>query len=157
MGVLIIGIGNPLFHDDGFGIEIIRSLSNKYIFPPDVRLIESGSMSSIIDFMDDVGHIIVMDTIVTGKEPGTMYCFNFNEISLPSYTLSHSGGFLETLKNPEFISGEDRPEIFFICIEPQDLSLGTGLSPVLNNLLPEVEMEVLRRLKSIGVKPKVLY
>jgi hydrogenase maturation protease len=148
MGVLIIGIGNPLFHDDGFGIEIIRSLSNKYIFPPDVRLIESGSMSSIIDFMDDVGHIIVMDTIVTGKEPGTMYCFNFNEISLPSYVLSHSGGFLETLKNME-----DRPEIFFICIEPHNLSLGTGLSPVLNNLLPKVEIEILKRLKSIGIEP----
>lgn len=151
MGVLIIGIGNPLFHDDGFGIEIIRLLSNKYIFPPDVRLIESGSMSSIIDFMDDVGHIIVIDTIITGKEPGRIYYFSLDEIALPANTLSHSGDFLETLKNME-----DRPEIFFICIEPQDLSLGTGLSPVLNNLLPEVEMEVLRRLKSIGVKPKVL-
>ncbi len=131
--ILIFGVGNPLYRDDGLGNRIIDILSEKYSFPNSVRLIESGSLTDIIDFMDDYRHIIVIDTITTGKKPGEMFSFELDEMSLALNSLSHSTGFLEALKKLK-----DRPDIFFICIEPEDLSLGMGLSSEISEKIPAI-------------------
>lgn len=144
--ILIFGVGNPLYKDDGLGNRIIDILSAKYSFPNSVRLIESGSMTDLIDFMDDYRHIIVIDTIATGKKPGEMLSFELDEMRLALNSLSHSTGFLEALKKLK-----DRPDIFFICIEPEDLSLGTGLSITVSGKIPDVIKMVRDKLSSYGI------
>jgi 2-amino-4-hydroxy-6-hydroxymethyldihydropteridine diphosphokinase len=145
--VLIFGVGNPLYRDDGLGNKIIEVLSEKYHFPDSTGLIESGSMTDLIDFLDDYKYIIVIDTISTGKKPGEILSFGLDEMVLPLNSLSHSTGFLAALKTLK-----ERPDIFFICIEPEDLSLGTGLSDKVSDKIPETIKMVLDKLTSHGLQ-----
>jgi len=144
--ILIFGIGNPLYRDDGLGNKIIEILSEKYSFPDSVRLIESGSMTDLIDFMDDYINIIVIDTLITGKNPGELFTFGLDEMHLPLNSLSHSTGFLEALKTLK-----ERPDIFFLCIEPDDLSLGTGLSAKVSEKIPDIIKMIRDKLILYGI------
>ena len=142
--VLIFGIGNPLYRDDGIGNKIIEILDEECHLPDSVRLIESGSLTDLIDFINDYDFVIVIDTIVMGKKPGEIMSFSLDEMTLPLNSLSHSTGFFEGLKKMK-----ERPEIFFICIEPHDLSLGTGLSNEVSKKINKIISMVLDRLNII--------
>jgi hydrogenase maturation protease len=41
--VLILGIGNLLWADEGFGVRALESLQRHYHFPDNVRLLDSGT------------------------------------------------------------------------------------------------------------------
>lgn len=139
--ILIFGVGNPLFMDDGLGNRIIEVLMEKYSLPDSIRMIEAGSMTDLIDFISDYGFIIVIDTILMGKKPGDIVTFSLDDMSMPFNSLSHSAGFLEGLKRLH-----ERPDIFFICIEPEDISMGTGLSKTVSNKIPDIINLIMNRI-----------
>jgi hydrogenase maturation protease len=149
--VLIFGIGNPLYRDDGTGNKIIETLEVKYSFPDSGRLIEAGSLTDLIDFMNDYDFVIVIDTILMGKRPGEIVTFSLDEMTLPLNSLSHSTGFFEGLKKMQ-----EKPEIFFICIEPYDLSLGTGLSGKISKKTAYIIKIIIDQLGLFGIKQQNL-
>jgi len=145
--ILLYGVGNPLYRDDGFGSRIIEILREEYRLPDAVRLVEAGSMTDLLDFLDDHDSVIVVDTIMMGLKPGDIVSFALEDMSLPYRALSHSAGFLESLKR----MGK-RPEIHFICIEPEDVSLGTGLSETISDKIPGMITLILRKMAALSSK-----
>lgn len=149
--VLIFGVGNPLYGDDGLGNRIIEILAEKYRLPDSVKLIDSGALTDLIDFMSDYEHMIVIDTILMGKAPGEITTFSLNEMSIPYNPLSHSTGLLEALKKMEGL-----PPAFFICAEPFNLSLGSQLSDILVEKIPCIIKIIVERLNSHGLQIKFI-
>lgn len=144
--VLIFGLGNPLYGDDGLGSTVVEMLSGKYRLPDAVKLIDSGDLTDLLDFAGDYDHIIVIDVVLLGKAPGEITTFSLDEVSLPQNPFSHSTGFLEGLKKTE-----NRPAIFFICAEPSSLSLGEGLSSIITDKIPIIINMIAERLKIYGL------
>lgn len=72
--ILIAGIGNILFGDDGFGCEVIRRMSGE-MFPPDVRVEDYGIRGTHLAFelMSGYEGAILIDAVSKGGEPGTLY------------------------------------------------------------------------------------
>ncbi|MCS3900389.1 coenzyme F420-reducing hydrogenase, FrhD protein [Methanococcus voltae] len=73
---LVIGCGNLIFADDGFGYEVISKLE-KMELPKDVGLIDAGTgapyyLMSIMDKDCPVEKIIIVDVIDFKLEPGTL-------------------------------------------------------------------------------------
>ena len=42
--VLVLGIGNVLWADEGFGVRAVEALHAGWVFPPEVRLMDGGTL-----------------------------------------------------------------------------------------------------------------
>jgi len=76
MRTLIVGFGNVLLSDDGFGVEVVKRLAD-YGLPAHVETIEVGigGMDLVLKLMDGFEAMIVVDAVSRGQPPGTLYCF----------------------------------------------------------------------------------
>jgi len=76
--ILILGCGNILFGDDGFGPEVCRYLTENYRIPEDVGVEDCGTgvREILFDLMlcsQQPQQIMIVDAIDAGKEPGEVF------------------------------------------------------------------------------------
>jgi coenzyme F420 hydrogenase subunit delta len=84
--ILILGCGNVLMGDDGFGPAVIKRLRQKHELPDDVHAEDVGT--SVRDILFNITllerrpeHIIVLDAAErTDREPGEVFQISVNEI-----------------------------------------------------------------------------
>jgi coenzyme F420 hydrogenase subunit delta len=83
--ILIVGVGNVLFGDDGFGPEVIDYLKSHYDIPGNVCLADAGTGIRKILFtisLSDVRPkvIVIIDAVDKGKRPGEIFDIPLDEI-----------------------------------------------------------------------------
>src|SRR4030066_2411185 len=83
--ILILGCGNILFGDDGFGPLVAEELQKNYNLPENVGVINAGS--SVRNILFDIAlsekkpdKIIIVDAIDAAKTPGEIFELPINEI-----------------------------------------------------------------------------
>jgi len=83
--ILILGCGNILFGDDGFGPHVAEELQKNYNLPENVGVINAGS--SVRNILFDIalsekkpGKIIIVDAIDAAKTPGEIFELPIDEI-----------------------------------------------------------------------------
>ena len=71
--VLIVGVGNILHGDDGFGVEVARRLAEREM-RPGVTVAETGigGMHLVHELMAGFDALIVIDAVDHGRPPGTV-------------------------------------------------------------------------------------
>ncbi|CAJ37036.1 hydrogenase maturation protease [Methanocella arvoryzae] len=79
--IKVLGIGNILVGDDGFGPRVLEELQTREI-PENVELIDAGvGGMAILSWIEDADKIIIIDSVQTGNEPvGTIYRFTDKEM-----------------------------------------------------------------------------
>ena len=79
--VLILGIGCTLFADQGFGVNLIRLLDERYTFPRQVRLVDGGLLGvALTGTISAADHVIAIDAIRNQGNPGDIYRLEGNQI-----------------------------------------------------------------------------
>ena len=83
--ILIAGVGNILFGDDGFGPEVIDYLKNHYDIPENVCLADAGTGIRKILFTISLSEIqpttiVVIDAVDKGKKPGEIFDIPLNKL-----------------------------------------------------------------------------
>ena len=120
--LLVLGLGNALHGDDGFGPRLIAELNQNYQFSEEVKLVDGGILGlSLLPLMDEAKVVVVIDTVVFHKEPGTLYKFPLSAIeSRGEAPLDlHSIGITEVL---QILRGEGKPiRGTVIGIEPGEI------------------------------------
>ncbi|ACX72558.1 coenzyme F420-reducing hydrogenase delta subunit [Methanocaldococcus vulcanius M7] len=87
--ILVVGCGNLLFGDDGFGCEVISRLE-KLSLPENVEVIDAGAsgayyLMTLVD--EDIKKVIVVDAIDFGLKPGTVKKIPIEELpNIKKYT-----------------------------------------------------------------------
>jgi coenzyme F420 hydrogenase subunit delta len=83
--VLVLGCGNILLGDDGFGPRVIEELLKNYYFPEDIGVINAGT--SVRNILFDIalsekkpGKIIIIDAYDAGRPPGEIFEIPIDEI-----------------------------------------------------------------------------
>ena len=73
--VLVVGFGNVLHGDDGFGVAVLQRLAGHPGLPPGVTLLEVGigGMSMIHALQDGYDVLLLVDAVDRGGPPGTTY------------------------------------------------------------------------------------
>lgn len=73
MKVLVAGVGNILWGDDGFGVEVAHRLQTMDL-GPSVRVVETGigGIHLVQEMLDRVDALVVIDTVDRGRPPGTI-------------------------------------------------------------------------------------
>ena len=71
--VLILGIGNVLWADEGFGVRCIEALNQDYVFEGNVKLMDGGTQGIyLVQHVQEADVLVVFDAIDYGLAPGTL-------------------------------------------------------------------------------------
>jgi len=95
--IIIIGLGNPILGDDGFGWEVARQLESQYPGMSNVFEIECASLGGLSLMERLIGHkiAILIDIVHLGQNPlGTLYCLPMEQ--LPDYSVGHTASSHDT-------------------------------------------------------------
>ncbi len=154
----LMGVGNVLLKDEGFGVKLLYILKAKYEFPENVILIDGGTagifLSPEIDYLDK---LLIIDVVKAEGKPGEIKVYNKEDFfidRLPLKLSPHQLGLQEVLLLNE-IKGTCPKEIKLIGIIPKSVETGTELTPELEKKLAEVEKMVINVLSDWGVRPKL--
>src|SRR5258707_14562244 len=74
--ILVAGIGNIFFGDDGFGPEVMRHVPQE-LAGPHVELVDYGirGMHLAYDLLDGCDALVLVDAIPNAGTPGTLHVF----------------------------------------------------------------------------------
>jgi len=152
--ITILGLGNILLADEGFGVHFVRYFEDSYILPENVEIVDGGVMGYVLlDVFDRSDFIIVIDCIKLEDEPGSIYRFTHEEFitKLPPPTSAHEVKFSDVLIKAEMIG--DLPEMIFLCIVPKEFKdMDLKMTQDLKKRLPVMESLLIKELECLGIK-----
>ena len=155
----ILGVGNLLLADEGFGVHVIERLQREYRFPPSVELLDGGTAGIMLaPFMEDKDILFVLDVVNLDAQPGSIHQFGNDDVcsgNIQTRMSPHQVGLLEILDLCR-LRGKAPARVEMITVVPEDLSTKIGLSPRLEDAVDEVVAILLEKLKKMGVSPELL-
>jgi hydrogenase maturation protease len=160
MKVLLLGIGNLLFGDEGIGVHFINYMGKKYTFDGQHQLdiVDGGTLAQrLIPIMVEYDQVIIVDTInASGVKPGELYFFDFDVIpdAVNWQGSAHEVEMLQTLHMMDLVG--DRPKTMIMgvvptVIEATEFSLSKGVVNAVA-LMEETLLNYLKRLDIDAVK-----
>jgi len=152
--VTILGIGNILLEDEGFGVHFVRWISERYHDTDDVRIIDGGTLGyALLDIISDCRNLIVVDVLKVDDTPGSLYRFNKQEMEfhLPAPTTAHEVTFSDVLFKVELM--DECPDIVFLCIVPEKYGdMKMEMTPLMPEKFPAMEKLLIAELSRLDVK-----
>lgn len=154
---LVLGIGNLLWADDGFGVRAAEALAERYDLPDGVRVVDGGTQGLYLTpLVCTSRRLLVFDAIDYGDEPGTMRLLRDGEV--PRYAgvrkmSLHQTGFQEVLAAADLLGRLPRA-MLLIGVQPAGIDeWGAALSPsVAGRIAPALDAAV-AQLAEWGVPP----
>ncbi len=153
----IIGIGNLLLSDEGFGIHTLQHLEDNYIFPENVILKDAGTAAIYMTpFLEECDPILVIDVVDLQAEPGSYHFFTMDDVKAGTFQTKMSPHQLGLLEMVEICKLRDNaPErVEFYTVVPKELHTSMDLSSVVAPRVTEVTEKILARLKDFGIEVK---
>lgn len=154
--ILLMGVGNLFYGDEGVGVVLVNQLKEKYTFPERLEVVDGGTLAwNLLPLLSGREQVIVVDAVAA--EPGEIYRFSLHDIpSAIQYgkLSSHEWEMPELLSTMELYG--DLPPTTFIAIGVNSLAevsanLQIQLSPLIEKHLETLERVVLRELESLGI------
>jgi hydrogenase maturation protease len=135
----VLGLGNVLYGDEGFGVEAVKSFQASTDYPDTVQCIDGGTQGIyLLDYLESCDGLIVFDALIPLDYDSGVYVYRNEE--LPGFIhrkmSSHQMGFSELIGIAR-LNGRMPREIALIGVPPRNLELGIGLTAENAALLPE--------------------
>lgn len=143
--VLIIGLGNSLAGDDGFGPYIVNYLQEQPI-PYGVKVMEGGTDAfALLTDLERAEYVILLDVVQSAGEPGTIYRIPLSQLRFRGVGLSQHQVSLLDLYQLSYTKWQlNLPEGVLIAVEVGEIDLFTEtLSLKLLEQVPVVAERVL--------------
>jgi len=137
---LVLGLGNVLWADEGFGVRAVEALHAAYAFPEGVMLADGGTLGlALLELVCASPRVLVLDAIDYGLPPGTVRVLRDDEV--PAWgrrKLSpHQTGFNDVLALAR-LHGRAPGTIVAVGVQPVELGdFGGSLTPLVRARLPE--------------------
>jgi hydrogenase maturation protease len=152
----ILGVGNLLLADEGFGIHFIERLQNDFTFPPNVELLDGGTAGIMLaPFMETKDVLFVIDVVNLKDEPGSIHLYSDQDIrsgNTHTKMSPHQVGLLEILDLCR-LRGHAPERVEMITVVPGDLSIRIGLSKEVTPALDSVLDILMEKLHELDIFP----
>ena len=152
---LILGIGNVLWADEGFGVRCVETLAESHAFGPDVTLLDGGTQGLyLLPFLEAADILLVFDAVDYGLPPGTLKIVEGDDVPafMGAKKMSlHQTGFQDVIATAMLMGY--RPEtLILIGCQPLEIEdYGGGLRPLIaDQIAPAIEI-ALQKLAALGV------
>mgnify|MGYP000090040325 FL=1 len=152
--VTILGVGNVILTDEGFGVRAAEYLDHHYTFPDNVQIVDGGTLGiELTQYVTGTNKLLVIDSINGGAEPGTVFRFHNDAIMehFQDKLSAHEVGIQDVLALLT-VTGHKIPEVIVIGAQPFDLEAGVGLSDGMQALLPQIVEQILKDLRDWGIE-----
>ena len=146
--VLVLGLGNALLKDEGFGVHVAQKLAQTKL-PDYVEVIDGGTSSlDVLLCEQGIGKLIVVDVLKADSEPGSVYRLKvkgdqrkklediFSHPQRGTVSL-HQIGLMDALAVAEKLNNVPQ-EIVIIGVEPKEIGWGLELTDVLKEKIPQI-------------------
>ncbi|MDO7252550.1 HyaD/HybD family hydrogenase maturation endopeptidase [Helicobacter cappadocius] len=130
MNILVLGIGNILFGDEGIGVHLSNLLKLNYTFSGEhqVDIIDGGTMAQmLIPIITSYDRVLILDCVSVEKEQiGEVYYFDFDNVPdcITWAGSAHEVEMLQTLKLTQLLG--DLPPVKIIGIVPEVIGEDTA-------------------------------
>jgi len=138
---LVLGIGNILWADEGFGIRAVEALNAEFRFPPNVCVMDGGTQGLfLLPWVRNASRLLILDAIDYGLTPGEIRVIRDDDV--PQYLGAkkmsmHQTGFQEVLMSAQML-GEFPTQLALIGVQPDQLDdYGGSLRPCVKARIPE--------------------
>ncbi|WP_294155848.1 HyaD/HybD family hydrogenase maturation endopeptidase [uncultured Selenomonas sp.] len=165
--VTILGIGNVILRDEGFGVRVAEYLDAHYDFPENVQIVDGGTLGiELTQFVTGTKKLLVIDSINGHVAPGTRFAIRDDDVlaHFQDKISAHEVGIQDVLALLE-VTGHKIPTVTVLGAQPYNLEAGVELSEEMKKLVPEVALseemkklvpevaeEALAELKTWGVE-----
>ncbi|WP_456781758.1 HyaD/HybD family hydrogenase maturation endopeptidase [Bradyrhizobium sp. USDA 3315] len=143
--ILVLGIGNILWADEGFGVRVVEEFHRRYAIEDNVTMLDGGTQGLyLVSFLEQADCLIVFDAIDYGLPPGKLKLVRDDEV--PKFSAArkvslHQTGFQEVLSAADLL-GRCPRELALIGCQPLDLDHWGGplTDPVRFQINPAIEL-----------------
>ncbi|MDM5271137.1 HyaD/HybD family hydrogenase maturation endopeptidase [Sulfurovum sp. zt1-1] len=157
MKILILGIGNILFSDEGIGVHIVNYMKEKYTLSTHhhVDFMDGGTLAQhLIPVIVQYDYLIIIDTVnAPGVQKGEVYFFDFEDIpaAVDWQGSAHEVEMLQTLTMMDLVG--DRPVTKIIGIVPTVIEpISFSLSDAVYHSVVTVESILVEHLASMDIQ-----
>lgn len=120
--IVVVGVGNILFMDEGVGIYAAKYLATNFNYPENVHIIDGGTLGfQLMSYYQEYDKVIILDTVSISDEAGSVY-------NLPAEELLGLGSYRQTAHEVEVVEMleicsmlEKMAEVNIIGIIPSDI------------------------------------
>lgn len=127
--LLVVGIGNLVLQDEGFGIHVIRELERRRLLPPDVDLLDGGCAGlHLMGPLQNYDRVIVVDGALDSYPKGTVRHIRPQFGEFPPLVTVHEIGLKDVLEALSLTGFCPQVEMVVCSVAKYD-SLGISLTP----------------------------
>jgi len=161
MKILVLGIGNILFGDEGIGVHLANYIDEKYEFKNhQVDIVDGGTLAQrlIPIITDGYDKVFIFDCVdVDEAEIGDVYFFDFTDVPecVSWQGSAHEVEMLQTLQMIEMMG--DLPETKIIGVVPYVIGEDTTfhITEPVRKAAKVMEKVLIDNLEKLGVEVKV--
>ncbi|GAA6142691.1 HyaD/HybD family hydrogenase maturation endopeptidase [Hydrogenophaga sp. 5NK40-0174] len=155
--IVVLGIGNILWADEGFGVRCVEALQQRYAFAEHVDLIDGGTQGLyLVQHVQSADALLIFDAIDYGLEPGTIKVVRDDDVPrfMGAKKMSlHQTGFQEVLSLAQLTDKFPRRVLLVGC-QPEELEdYGGSLRPVVKAAMEDALKLGLEELHAWGAVP----
>jgi hydrogenase 3 maturation protease len=142
--VCLMGVGNPEYGDDAFGVRLAEELLNAGV--PDV-IVAGSSPDRWVGTMADweFDHLVFLDAVELGAAPGSVVFLDSHEITARYPQISTHKISLGVLAN--FVESSGVTKAWLLGVQPESIKQGQDLTPTVRKTL-SVLLELLFHLRT---------
>lgn len=162
MKILVLGIGNVMFSDEGVGVHLCHYIDEKYSFTSDkhtLKFVDGGTLAQkLIPIIVEYDYVIVLDCVdANGGKVGDVYFFDFEDVpdAISWQGSAHEVEMLQTLTMIDLVG--DRPPTKVVGIIPKVVEETT--LKMTNEVIrgsKVMEQTLIQHLQTLGFTCKVL-
>jgi hydrogenase maturation protease len=152
--ILVLGVGNVLWADEGFGVRAVEALHAAYRFDEQVTLMDGGTQGlALYPYLMGASHVLVFDAIDFHLPPTTLKVLRDAEVPVHCSTKisPHQTTLSEVLAHA-YLLGTEPEKITVIGVQPEVLNdFGGSLRDGVRKRIPEAVALAADELASWGV------
>ena len=81
--IVVLGVGNLLWADEGFGVRCVEALGEGFDVPADVAVMDGGTLGlALVPELLDATHVLLFDAVAHRGEPGSLVVARDDEVPL---------------------------------------------------------------------------
>ena len=130
--VRIIGLGNVLLGDDGFGPLVVEMFRCRYECGSNVDVLDLGTPGlELAPYLYDTDLVVIADAVHAEAKPGTVCIYCVDDLFARRGQLrltAHAPGVQESLAQLR-LAGHAPSELIIVGVVPESSSLGKRMSP----------------------------
>ncbi len=154
MSILVLGLGNTIMTDDGFGVKVVNTLSSRYHFHGPVQLLDGGTLGlDLLPYLEEIESLLIVDALDMRDEPGKIFRIEGDEVprAFASKLSVHQMGLQDLLAVSE-LQGHVPRDLVVWGVQPECIEMNTELTATVAAAIEPVVAKVLEELQGWGIQ-----